>query len=179
MSAASSRRNLRRENVRRLSQAEPGLSHRQLAERLGIGKDTVRRDLDALAREADAEPDAPSVLVAPQVIAVGAEPVAPDAPVAQPAQTARAVPGRMAPLDGAPDLSQWPALRRDLAVLAQSGSSREALVHQAVVAVAYAYRQALDRGELQLGDRFIVRGVELRPAAQLADRPVPDSARRP
>jgi len=172
VSAASSRRNLRRANVRQLSQREPDLSHRQIAERLGISKDTVRRDLDALAEETGAdgaEPDAPVEPTAPQV-SRGVD--APDEP-------RRGLPRRIAPLAGAPDLSQWPALRRDLAVLAQSGMSAEALVHQAVVAVAHAYRQALDRGGLRPGDRFIVGAVDLRPAAQLADRAVLDSARRP
>lgn len=172
MSAARTRRNLRRENVRQLSQREPGLSHRQIGERLGISKDTVRRDLDALAEEADADGAAPEEPTATQASTVGAAEGAPDEPP-------RALPRRMAPLAGAPDLSQWPALRRDLAVLAQSGSSAEALVHQAIVAVAHSYRQALDRGELRPGDRFIVGAVQLRPAAQLGERAVSDSARRP
>lgn len=178
MSAASSRRNLRRANVRQLSQREPDLSHRQIAERLGISKDTVRRDLDATAEETGAdgaEPDAPDEPPAPQVSAGGADGAGEDAPD----ELGCELPGRMAPLAGAPDLSQWPALRRDLALLAQSGSSVEALVHQAVVAVAHSYRQALARGELQPGVRLTVGAVELRPAAQSADRAVPDSARRP
>lgn len=178
MSAASSRRNLRRANVRQLSQREPELSHRQIAERLGISKDTVRRDLDALAREGGAGPDAPPAPeepIAPQVSVGGADGAGEDAPDEPP----RALPRRMAPLAGAPDLSQWPALRRDLAVLAQSGMSAESLVHQAIVAMAHSYRQALDRGDLQPGVRFLVSGMTLRPAALLADRAVPDSARRP
>lgn len=178
MSAASSRRNLRRANVRQLSQREPELSHRQIAERLGISKDTVRRDLDALTDEAGADgaaPDAPDAPPAPQVSAGGADGAGEDAPD----ELRPALAQRIAPLAGAPDLSQWPALRRDLALLAQSGSNAEALVHQAVVAVAHSYRQALARGALQPGDRFIVGAVELRLAAQLANRPVPDSALRP
>uniref|UniRef100_A0AAU1ZZM0 HTH domain-containing protein n=1 Tax=Streptomyces sp. NBC_00093 TaxID=2975649 RepID=A0AAU1ZZM0_9ACTN len=175
MSAARARRNMRRENVRQLRQREPDLSHRQIAERLGISKDTVRRDLDAIAEEAGADGAAPDASTAPQVSVVGTAGGAPD----EPGESRRALPRRMAPLAGAPDLSQWPALRRDLAQMAQSGMSVEALVHQAVVAVAHGYRQALDRGELQPGDRFLVSGVTLRPAALLADRAVPDSAQRP
>lgn len=178
MSAASGRRNMRRENVRQLSQREPGLSHRQLGDRLGISKDTVRRDLDALAQEAGADgaaPDEPDQASAPQVSEGGADGADEDAPD----EPRRELPRRLAPLAGAPDLSQWPALRRDLAVLAQSGISTEALVHHAVTALAHAYRGALDRGELRPGDRFIVRAMELRPTAQLADRAVPDSALRP
>lgn len=172
MSAARTRRNMRRENVRQLSQREPELSHRQIGERLGISKDTVRRDLDAIAEEAGADGAAPD---APQVSVVGAAGGAPD----EPDESRRALPRRMAPLAGAPDLSQWPALRRALAVLAQSGMSAEALVHQAVLAVEHEYRQALDRGELQLGDRFLVSGVTLRPAALIPDCAVPDPARLP
>lgn len=178
MSAARVRRNMRRANVRQLAEREPELSHRQIAGRLGISKDTVRRDLDAIAEEADtdgAAPDAPDETTAPQVsagVADGADTDAPDEP-------RPALPRRTAPLAGAPDLSQWPALRRDLAVLAQSGMSPEALVHQAVVAVAHEYRRTLDRGELRPGDRFLVSGVTLRPAAPLADRAVSDPARLP
>lgn len=178
MSAAQARRNMRRENVRQLSRREPDLSHRQIAERLGISKDTVRRDLDALAGETGADgaaPDAPYEPGAPQVSAGGADGAAGDAPD----EPHRVLPQRAAPLSGAPDLSQWPALRRDLAQLAQSGMSAEALVHQAVVALAHGYRQALDRGELQPGTRFLVSGVTLRPAALIADRAAPGPARRP
>jgi len=181
VSAAGSRRNLRRENVRQLSQGQPGLSHRQIAERLGISKDTVRRDLDALAEETGADgaaPDAPLEPTAPQVSAVGADGAGEDAPDA-PEEPHRALPRQPAPLAGAPDLSQWPALRHDLAQLAHSGISPEALVHQAVASVAHAYRSALDRGELRPGDRFVVGAVDLRPAARIGDRPVPDSAPRP
>lgn len=175
MSAARARRNLRRENVRQLAEREPDLSHRQIGERLGISKDTVRRDLDATAEEAGADGAAGDTPTAPQVSEGGAAPDAPD----EPDESRGALPRRTAPLAGAPDLSQWPALRRDLAQMAQSGMSVEALVHQAVVAVAHGYRQALDRGELQPSDRFLVSGVTLRPAALLADRAVPDSARHP
>lgn len=166
---------MRRENVRQLSQREPDLSHRQLGERLGISKDTVRRDLDAIAEEAGANGAAPGAPTAPQASVGGAAPDAPD----EPDESRRALPRQMAPLAGAPDLSQWPALRRALAVLAQSGMSAEQLVHQAVLAVEHEYRQALDRGEMQLGDRFLVSGVTLRPAALIPDCAVPDPAQLP
>ena len=48
----ASARNLRRSRVAQLRQAEPDLSHRDMAQRLGISKDTVRRDLEALDAEA-------------------------------------------------------------------------------------------------------------------------------
>ena len=179
----ASARNLRRSRVAQLRQAEPDLSHRDMAQRLGISKDTVRRDLEALDAEA-AQPAPP----AEQVAAPDAEPVAHTAPqvsaeaapscataAAPVAQSAPPVdlPRRVAePLAGI-DVSQWPALRRDLAVLAQTGRSAEALVHQAVVALAHNYRQALAAGELQPGRPFVVTGMTLRPAALLADRPAP------
>ncbi|MFE5159659.1 DeoR family transcriptional regulator [Streptomyces sp. NPDC056697] len=44
----------RRATVRQLAQDEPHLSHRAIGARLGISKDTVRRDLEALARADEA-----------------------------------------------------------------------------------------------------------------------------
>ncbi|MFF8034888.1 hypothetical protein [Streptomyces sp. NPDC016626] len=71
------------------------------------------------------------------------------------------------------DVSQWRALRKDLAVLAQTGSQPEALVHQAVVQFAYSYRQALAAGELQPGQPVLITGMTLRPAGRPAARPTP------
>ncbi|WP_309095244.1 helix-turn-helix domain-containing protein [Streptomyces sp.] len=171
----ASARDLRRARVAQLRQAEPHLSHREMAERLGVSKDTVRRDLEALDAEAaqSAPPTKePLAQVAPQVNEPGAPGRAPDAPAA-------GLPRRVAdPLAGM-DVSQWRALRRDLAVLAQTGRSPEALVHQAVLSVAHSYRQALARGDLQPGQPFLISSMQLRPAAQLADRPVPELAERP
>ncbi|WP_225080481.1 hypothetical protein [Streptomyces sp. CoT10] len=88
----------------------------------------------------------------------------------QPAAALPALPRRVAePLAGI-DASQWPALRRDLAVLAQCGRSAEALVHQAVVALAYGYRQALARGDLEPGQPFIAVDMTLRPLPVPASR---------
>jgi hypothetical protein len=144
--------------VRQLN--DQGLSRRAIADRLGVGKDTVRRDLAAIEREeatadaplgACAEPDAPQASQA-----VTGQTAPQDAPVAQ-------LPRRVAqPLDGF-DVSRWPALRRDLAVLAQTGRSAEALVHQAVTAMAHNYRQALDRQAIAVGQPFIVSEMTLRP----------------
>jgi DNA-binding transcriptional MocR family regulator len=171
----ASARDLRRARVAELRQAEPDLSHREMAQRLGISKDTVRRDLEALDAEAAQTAPAtekPLAQTAPQVNGHGAPERAPDAPAA-------GLPRRDAdPLAGM-DVSQWRALRRDLAVLAQTGRSAEALVHQAVTAVAFSYRQALTRGQLQPGQPFLISAMQLRPAAQLGDRPVPALAERP
>ncbi|NJP75713.1 hypothetical protein, partial [Streptomyces sp. C1-2] len=68
-----------------------------------------------------------------------AVPVAQDRPLA-------GLPRRVAqPLAGV-DLSQWRAARRDLAILAQTGRSAEALAQQAITAVAHHYARALARG---------------------------------
>jgi DNA-binding transcriptional MocR family regulator len=165
-------RRLRREELRRLTTDEPGLSHRQLARRLGVSKDTVRRDLEALAHEEERAD-------APQVSEGGADEDAPagasgdagapteDAPDATGAPLPRRVAQPLADMD----VSQWRALRRDLAVLALTGRTAEAMVHQAVVALAHCYRQALARGELEHGQPFLVSGMTLRPLAPAADRP--------
>lgn len=151
MSPATAR-TVRRARVRQLAQDEPELSLREVADRLGISKDTVRRDLEAMAQD----DTAPVAHTAPQVTAGGAEQgetpgaacdtgttggAATDAPGA----TAATLPRRIAPGGVALDLSQWPELRRDLALLAQTGRSAEALVRQAVTALAFGYRTALAR----------------------------------
>ncbi|MFJ6298574.1 hypothetical protein ACIQJX_35135 [Streptomyces griseoviridis] len=71
------------------------------------------------------------------------------------------------------DVSRAPALRRDLAILAQTGDRAEALVHQAVVAFAHAYRQAVARGEVEAGARVHITGMTLR---QMPGRPPADAA---
>lgn len=176
----ASARDLRRARVAQLRQAEPDLSHREMAQRLGISKDTVRRDLDAL--DADAaqpappadqapapEPD-PVAHPAPQVSEADASPADtatdPVAQTAPPAQLPRRVADPLADMD----VSQWRALRRDLAVLMLTGRTAEAMVHQAVVALAHCYRQALTHGELEHGQPFLVSGMTLRPLPA-ADRP--------
>jgi hypothetical protein len=139
-----------------------GLSQRAIARRLQVSKDTVRRDLEQdqpAAAPDDAPPGEPDTATAPQVRPVEVEEAAPgsapqDAPVAT-------LPRRVAdPLAGM-DMSQWRALRRDLAVLAQSGSSPESLVHMAVVTLAHQYRQDLAAGRLKPGQRFLVRSMDL------------------
>ncbi|WP_435252067.1 helix-turn-helix domain-containing protein [Streptomyces tendae] len=178
----ASARDLRRAKVAQLRKDEPDLSHRDMAQRLGISKDTVRRDLEALdadvaqtAPPADETqtPDAPPVAhTAPQASEETEPPDEPSAAMEAPSAPAPPLPVRQAdPLAGM-DVSQWRALRRDLAILAQTGRAPEALVHQAVVAMAHAYKQALAAGELQHGDGFLITGMTLRPRAQLSDRPV-------
>jgi len=177
----ASARNLRRSRLAQLRQDEPDLSHRDMAQRLGISKDTVRRDLEALDAEAaqsaplanpSTAPDAgPVAHTAPQVSTEAAPPCATPADVVAQAAPLVDLPRRVAEPLADMDVSQWRALRRDLAVLAQTGRSAEALVHQAVAALAHQYSQALARGDLEVGRPFVVRDMTLRPAALLADRP--------
>lgn len=148
----------RRTLVRQL--AETGMSQRKIAARLRVSKDTVRRDLAALESQSgdgDAPPDAPVASDAPQVTLCDTPEGAPlGAPVAR-------LPRRVAqPLDGV-DLRQWPAVRRDLAVLAQTGRSPQALAHQAITALAHHYARALAAGDLEPGQPFIVRDMVLCP----------------
>jgi transcriptional regulator with XRE-family HTH domain len=139
-----------------------GLSQRAIARRLGVGKDTVRRDLEQdppSAAPDDAPPGEPDTAAAPQASPAEAEEAAPGG-APQDASVAT-LPRRVAdPLAGM-DMSQWRALRRDLAVLAQSGLSAEALVHQAIVTLAHQYRQDLAEGRLPPGQRFLIRSMDL------------------
>lgn len=153
----ASARALRRRRVAELRAAEPDLSLRQMAVRLGLSRDTVSRDLDAIARMA-----AESAPPAAEPAAAGRErsgPVADPAP--QASEGVAQLPRRVAdPLAGM-DMSQWRALRRDLALLTQSGMSAETLVHQAVVTLAHQYRQDLAAGHLKPGQRFLIRSMDL------------------
>ncbi|MEV6125144.1 hypothetical protein AB0M23_32330 [Streptomyces sp. NPDC052077] len=69
------------------------------------------------------------------------------------------------------DVRGWRALRRDLAALGQSGRPAEELVHQAVVAFAHAYRQALAAGAVAAGQPVLITGMTLAPGASPAARP--------
>ena len=188
-------RDLRRRAVAELRAAEPGLSLRQMADRLNISRDTVTRDLEALDRaaaenappaEAAADPvddSAPqaSMRAAAEKAPVAESPtvvVAEDLPPAEasdrPAETVSAtLPRRVADPLADMDVSRWRALRRDLALLAQTGDRAEALVHQAVVAVAHAYRQALARGDIAPGVPFLVRSAQLTPLRHRAKPAAP------
>lgn len=155
----------RRTLVRQLH--EQGLSRRAIADRLGIGKDTVRRDLAAIERQAAEEtapPDAPGAPDAPQA---GQDTTGKNAPQGAPVAQ---LPRRVAhPLDGA-DLSRWPAVRRDLAVLAQCGRTAEELAHQAITALAHHYSRALAAGDIEPGQPFTVAAMTLRPLPRPAAR---------
>ncbi|WP_432135843.1 hypothetical protein [Streptomyces sp. bgisy154] len=151
--------------------AEHGWGARRVGEALGISRYAASRLLTQPLPQPVAE-------VADRVaepVAEVAEPVA-DRPTARDGQLAdRPLPRRVAqPLAGV-DLGQWPAVRRDLAVLAQTGRSAEALAHQAITAVAHHYARALAQGLLQPGQEFHISSVVLRPrpAARPAAPAVP------
>lgn len=149
---------------------ERGFGARRIAAELGITRHAATQ---LLARPLADRPAAEVAEVADPVAAGGRQPVAAaDSQTRRPSARAR-LPRRVAqPLAGV-DVSQMPALRRDLAVLAATGRPAEALVHQAVTALAHHYSRALADGHLQPGQPFIVSDMTMRPAAQLADRPVP------
>lgn len=186
--SAITARHLRRERLRRLNEAEPDLSHRALAQRLGVSKDTVRRDLEAMAQEAERRGAPP----APQVVEGGAPGGAPapadTAPGGAPAPAEPAPGGAPAPdaveggaAEAAPggspaplprrvtagqlvlDLGDRPGLRRDLAMLAQTGCSAEDLVTTAVRVLATGYSRGLAAGHVLPGRPFAVTGMSVGP----------------
>ncbi|WP_340382266.1 hypothetical protein U5640_36240 [Streptomyces sp. SS7] len=176
----------RRTLVRQL-RAE-GLSQRAIAKRLDIGKDTVRRDLEADSRESgpdDAPQDAPPSPDAPQVSAADpAGPAPQDAPSVEPVGAgAPDSPAPGAPLAQLPrrvsaerieiDPRRRPGLSRDLAVLAAAGFDHEEAIDFAVRALAMGYKQGIEDGEIRPG-RFLVLGMRVAP-----ERRGPAVPRRP
>ncbi|MFJ8140624.1 HTH domain-containing protein [Streptomyces sp. NPDC096013] len=210
-------RALRRRKVAELREAEPDLSLRQMAERLGLSRDTVTRDLDEIGRraaedappaEAVAEPVPHSAPVAdgspaegedggeavddsaPQA-STGVAEVAPPAepPVAPVAEVVAeggrerrplAVPRRLVDTQLTIDLAGWPELRRDLAVLAATGKSPEALISQAVVVLAHGYRQGVRTGAIRPDRPFVAGNLDVRPPrVRRPRRPVPPAEGSP
>lgn len=132
-----------------------GYGARRIGQALGI----TRHAATLLLSQPLAEPVAEAAASGGQpVAAVAATDGQERLPVAE-----RPLPQRTAGLLGGIDVSRSRALRRDLAVLAQTGRSAEALVYQAVTAVAHHYSQALDRGDIVPGQLFMIREMALRP----------------
>ncbi|WP_406262522.1 DeoR family transcriptional regulator [Streptomyces chartreusis] len=154
--------------VRQLAQED--LSQRQIAARLGVSKDTVRRDLEKIAAQGepgDAPPTSPADPDAPQVSEdIPHDPAPQDAPHDEPVAQ---LPDPHAGID----VSQCLGLRHDLALLAQTGKSHQALVYQAVITLARAYWHALESGEIAPGVPFTVTSLQLTP---LPHRAVPAEA---
>ncbi|MFJ6386421.1 helix-turn-helix domain-containing protein [Streptomyces sp. NPDC091972] len=199
----ASARALRRRRVADLRAAEPDLSLRQMADRLGISRDTVTRDLEALDREAadirpPAEaPDGPVADSAPQVsegddvvaetgtdqVDEAGRRVAEDRPPAGSAAAdlvADAAPPRLprrirSGEELVIDLSRSPALRRDLAVLEATGLSPEVLVAKAVAVLRFGHEQAVRAGRLRPGDPFVALDVTVGPPPAGLRRPAPAS----
>lgn len=168
-----------------------GMSQRAIAKRLKVSKDTVRRDFerldvegapdDAPVAEPDDEPSTvPDDADAPQVStgdrsdsgegdAPRDEP--PGEPVAQ-------LPRRESAARLDIDLSRRPGLRRDLALLAQTGCTAEQLVVTAVRVLAAGYQQGLAAGDVQPGRPFAVTRLSVAALALPGPRvpPVPSAA---
>lgn len=170
---------------------EEGLSQRAIASRLHVSKDTVRRDFARLdAQDApDSEPDTeprgeppvrPDSEAAPQASKGDVQDSAPDsAPGTEPpAEPAAALPRRTGAGRLEMDLRHWPGLRRDLALLAQTGCTPEELVAAAVRALAVGYRSGLAAGDVQPGRPFSVTRLSVAalslpgPRIPPVDRPV-------
>ncbi|MFJ3786970.1 hypothetical protein [Streptomyces sp. NPDC090093] len=128
---------------------DKGKSIRAIAQELAITKDTVHRDIKALARDTatpsdqdrrtPVAPDTPGVAPPPATPVSRLADLSRDAPapaVAPPATPA--VPCLTVPLD--------PALLADLATLTRNGTSPETAIRHALARVASTYRQAWDAG---------------------------------
>ncbi|MET7679368.1 hypothetical protein [Streptomyces sp. NPDC005423] len=155
-----------------------GMSQRAIGRRLNVSKDTVRRDLGKDAPDTGpdgATPGEPDMADEPQASGVDAAEPAPSGAPDDAPEARAALPRRFLadPLAGI-DVSRAPALRRDLAVLAQSGMSAEALVHLGVVSLAHQYAKELAAGRIKVGQRFVVRSMDMRPAG-----PTPPPAASP
>ncbi|MFI6249018.1 helix-turn-helix domain-containing protein [Streptomyces sp. NPDC051016] len=153
----------RRAMVEELMRREPGISARKIADRLGVGKDTVRRDIAGIeAEQRQSAPDPAAVEpepapAAPQETEAGA----PDEPPAQP--------------DDAPDADRLTLacddqLRAGLAMLARAGHTPEDAVRLAVAVLARAYEGAWRFGLYPAGVAPRVRVVDLYPYVPKGDR---------
>ncbi|EPD63149.1 helix-turn-helix domain-containing protein [Streptomyces sp. HGB0020] len=164
---------------------DEGLSQRAIAKRLKVSKDTVRRDFERLdAQDApDSEPDTkpgdeplvqPESEAAPQASEAAATDSGTDsAPDAEPpTEPVAQLPRRTGAGRLEMDLSQWPGLRRDLALLAQTGCTPEELVATAVRVLASGYKQGLAAGDVQPGRPFAVTRLSVA-ALSLPGRRVP------
>ncbi|MFD4830166.1 hypothetical protein ACFWPV_09965 [Streptomyces uncialis] len=134
-----------------------GLSTRAIAAKLGIGKDTVRRDLAALRR--DAPTGAPADAPPPAPGAPGASGAAPD-PAPPPHPGPRDAPpccasGILAALDA--------RAQADIATIRLTGGTVEDAISDAVLVLANAYRGAWRFGLYPYGVAPDVKYVELRP----------------
>lgn len=138
----------RRAMVEELLRQEPGISARNIAARLGVGKDTIRRDL-AEIRPAHSQP-------APERAATEPEP-APDTP------SPEAAPAPRDPLDE--PLRRWLTFeaRADLALLMEAGHSPGYALRRALEVLADTYRGAWERGLCPHGSAPEITHVSVSP----------------
>ncbi|WP_416976816.1 helix-turn-helix domain-containing protein [Streptomyces sp. T028] len=150
----------RRAMVKELMRQEPGISARNIAARLGVGKDTIRRDV-AEIRLAQSQ-------AAPQP-AVGEPESAPDAPDAAPEAAPPAPPEEPPSAPDAPPAEDRLTVAYDdqllagLATLAEAGHTPEDAIRLAVTLLARAYEGAWRFGLYPHGVRPRVRLVDLYP----------------
>ncbi|WP_262059700.1 helix-turn-helix domain-containing protein [Streptomyces sp. STR69] len=122
---------VRRALVRQLLAKDPTLSARAIALQIGVGKDTIRRDLEEIRQEQSQPPPEPEAH-APD-----------DAPEASPVEEADAP---RDPMDE--PLSNWltPEARADLAILLEAGHPLGFAIRRALEVLADAYRGAWESG---------------------------------
>ena len=153
----------RRAMVKELVRREPDISARNIAGRLGVGKDTILRDIAAIeAEERQPAPQAPAA--APEPAPDASQETEADAPAAPPAQP-----------DHAPDPDELTVayddqLRAGLEILARAGHTPEDAVRLAVVVLARAYEGAWRFGLYPQGVAPRVRVVDLYPYDPKAGR---------
>ncbi|WAZ27031.1 HTH domain-containing protein [Streptomyces cinnabarinus] len=137
----------RRAMVEELMRQEPGISARKIAARLGVSKDTIRRDL-AEIETAQRQPT-------PEQQAPQPEPE-PDAPAAETDHAPRD------PLDE--PLRKWltPEARADLALLQETGHSPGYALRRALEVLADTYRGAWDRGLYPRGTAPEITSISVR-----------------
>lgn len=178
-----------------------GMSQRAIAKRLKVSKDTVRRDFERLDAESapDAEPgdepltgpddaEAPQVSAgdrpdtgdggAPQDEPPGEPHPAPDDAGAPRDEPVAQLPRRLSADRLDIDMSRRPGLRRDLALLAQTGCTAEQLVVTAVRVLAAGYQKGLAAGDVLPHQPFQVTRLSVAALALPGPRvpPVPSPA---
>ncbi|MGP4085468.1 hypothetical protein [Streptomyces sp. KR55] len=142
--------------VRQLIEQDPTLSSRAIADQIGVGKDTVLRDLRAI-RQADSQSVPEPAATEPESAPEEPDDVPDDAPPASPA-------------DDRLTVAYDDQLRAGLAVLAEAGHSQEDAVRLAVAVLARAYEGAWKFGLYPHGVAPRVHHVDLYPYDPKAPR---------
>ncbi|MEV7871482.1 helix-turn-helix domain-containing protein [Streptomyces sp. NPDC088124] len=167
MAETATARDTRRATVRQL--ADQGMSARAIAAHLGIGKDTVRRDLAALGPDAP-PPDARLTTALAGLLLLGR--VRHGTPTGE----RHGAPQDETPSDARLTVALTPELREHLAVLAEADHSPEDAVRYAVEMLADTYRHAWDYDQCPRGVRPVIR-IGPDPRAARPPRPAPGGTR--